>query len=47
MAAYLARGIMEGRLNYSAVFSISLYTKYKADVDAILVAEGRQELITA
>lgn len=45
MAAYLAKAIMEGRMDYEAVFAISLYVRYQNDVDAILTAEGRQDLI--
>lgn len=47
MAMYIAMKIMEGKQDYAAIFSISLYRKYKEDVDAILIAEGRQDLIIA
>lgn len=47
MAAYLAKGIIEGRMDYQAVFSISLYQRYQEAVDAILIAEGKQDLIVA
>lgn len=45
MAGYIARKIMEGKQDYQSVFSITLYIKYQEDVDAILVAEGREDLI--
>lgn len=45
MAAYFATQIMEGKITYEKVFSISLYKKYQNDVDAILIAEGREDLI--
>ncbi|SHN88243.1 hypothetical protein [Desulfitobacterium chlororespirans] len=43
MAAYFAMRIMLGKLDYVAV--VSLYPQFKADIDAILVADGKQELI--
>lgn len=45
MAMYIATKILEGKQDYAYVFSISLYVRYQADVDAILIAEGRQDLI--
>ena len=45
MAMYIAQKIMDGQQDYAAVFSISLYKRYQDDVDAILIAEGRQDLI--
>lgn len=38
MAVYFAEAIIEGRLDYQAIFAISVYKRYKADVDAILAA---------
>jgi hypothetical protein len=43
MAAYLANQILLGKLNYSAV--VTKYPQYKADIDTILVGEGREDLI--
>ena len=43
MAAYFALQIENGKLNYSAV--VSKYPQYKSDIDAILVADGKQDLI--
>jgi hypothetical protein len=45
MATYLAWRIMIGKLDYVAVFSISLYLQFKERVDEILIAEGHQDLI--
>lgn len=43
MAAYLALQIMKGNLNYVAV--VTKFPQYKDDIDTILVAEGRTDLI--
>lgn len=45
MAAYLAMRIMDGALDYTTIFNIPLYKQFQADVDAILVASGRHDLI--
>lgn len=45
MAAYLASGIEERGLDYKTVVTNPRYAKYKADIDAILIADGKQELI--
>lgn len=45
MAMYMAEKIIQGKQDYTKVFSISLYKKYQEDVDAILIAEGKEELI--
>ena len=45
MAIYFSEGIEEGRLSYLAVFSIPKYTQFKESVDAMLVADGFQDLI--
>ncbi len=45
MAMYIALKIIEGKQEYEYVFSISLYKRYQDDVDAILVGEGKQNLI--
>lgn len=45
MAMYMAEKILQGKQNYKNIFSISIYKKYQADVDAILIAEGREDLI--
>ncbi len=43
MAAYLALQIIKGNLDYEAV--IKKFQKYQEDIDQILVAEGKQDLI--
>lgn len=43
MAAYLALQIMKGNLDYTAV--VNKFGKYKDDIDTILIAEGKQDLI--
>lgn len=45
MAMYIALKIMDGSQDYEYVFSIQLYKRYQDDVDAILIAEGKQDLI--
>lgn len=45
MAMYIAQKIMDGNQEYEYVFSISLYKRYQDDVDAILIGEGKQDLI--
>lgn len=45
MAAYLAMRIKTGKIDYIKTFSIDIYKLFKLDVDAILIADGRQDLI--
>lgn len=45
MAIYMAEKIMQGKQDYAKTFSFSLYRKYQDDVDLILIAEGREDLI--
>ena len=45
MAAYLAMRIEEGKLHYSAV--VAKYPQFKEDIDLILVADGKQDLIVS
>lgn len=45
MAMYMAEKILQGKQDYAKIFSVSLYKKYQDDVDAILIAEGREDLI--
>lgn len=45
MAMYMASKIMDGQQSYAKVFSIKMYQRYQDDVDAILIAEGKEELI--
>lgn len=43
MAAYFAMRIEEGKLDYKAV--VTKYPQFKSDIDAILIADGYQDLI--
>lgn len=43
MVLYLTKRIMEGKLNYVAV--VTKFPQYKADIDAILTDEGKEDLI--
>lgn len=43
MAAYFAMRIEDAKLDYLAV--ITKYPQFKNDIDAILVADGKQDLI--
>ena len=45
MAMYMAIKIMDGSQDYEYVFSINIYKRYQDDVDAILIAEGKHDLI--
>ena len=45
MALYMADQLEEGGLDYLALFSIPRWFKFKAEVDAMLIADGRQDLI--
>ena len=48
MAVFLVMGFEDGSLSYLEVFSIPKYLNYpmlKSTVDAMLVADGREELI--
>lgn len=43
MAKYLASQIKKGNLDYNKV--VAKYPQFKADIDEILVNDGRQDLI--
>ena len=43
MAAYLAMQIENGKLSYIQV--VSKYPQFQADIDTILVGDGKQDLI--
>ena len=45
MALYVCGGLEEGNLDYLLVFSNPHNSKIKSDVDGMLIADGRQELI--
>ena len=44
MAGYLALQIMKGKLTYDKV--MSKFSKYKEQIDVILIAEDREDLIS-
>ena len=44
MAGYLALQIIKGKLTYDKV--MSKFSQYKEQIDIILVAEGREDLIS-
>lgn len=46
MAGYLADRIIKGIATYTLVFSVSIYKPFQNEVDAILIAEGRGDLIS-
>lgn len=43
MATYLAMQILKKKLDYKQV--ISKFSEYEEDIDMILIAEGREDLI--
>ena len=45
MSLYLAQGIEEGRLDYKMVFTSPKLAGLKEQVDAMLIADGFQDLI--
>lgn len=44
MAMYIAIKIIDGTFDYS-ILDFKIYQRYQKDVDSILVAEGRADLI--
>lgn len=47
MAAYLALQISKGNLDYVAVTTHPTWKQFKEDIDAILIADGKEDLIVA
>lgn len=45
MAMFIAQKIIDGTFSYKQIFSFALYKRYQTEVDAILTAEGRTDLI--
>lgn len=43
MAVYFASQIIKNKLDYTAV--VTKFPAYKDDIDTILIAEGKQDLI--
>ena len=44
MAAYLAMRIELGKLNYALI--VARYPQFKSDIDTILIADGKENLIS-
>ncbi|MEJ8785026.1 hypothetical protein [Peptoniphilus sp. HCN-40583] len=45
MSMFIALRIMDGTFKYKQIFGFRIYQRYKPDTDAILIAEGREDLI--
>lgn len=45
MAMFMASKIMLGQQSYQKIFSIRMYKHFQEDVNAILIAEGKDDLI--
>lgn len=45
MPLYIAEQIKIGKMSYKQIFSIQMWKKYQDDVDAILIADGKADLI--
>lgn len=45
MALFIANRIIDGKFTYAGIFKFTIYQRYRSDVDAILTAEGRIDLI--
>lgn len=45
MAQYIAEKILLGQQSYAKIFGFKMYKRYQEDVNCILVAEGREDLI--
>lgn len=45
MALFIATGIIEGLFSYDDIFKYAIYEKYQAEVNGILISEGRKDLI--
>lgn len=45
MAMFISLRLIDGTFKYKKIFGFKRFLIYKEDTDAILVAEGRQDLI--
>lgn len=45
MALFIADRIIKGQYDYATVMRLPLFAQYKKEVDEILIAEGREDLI--
>lgn len=42
---FIALRLMDGTFKYKVIFNFRIYKKYQEETDAILTAEGREDLI--
>lgn len=47
MPLFIADRIVNGQYDYATVMKLSLFAKYKRQVDEILIADGHENLIVA
>lgn len=45
MAMFIALRLIDGTFKYNVIFGFRIYKKYQEETDAILVSEGREDLI--
>ncbi len=45
MAMFIAQKIIDGRFKYKKIFRFKIYQRYREEVEAILEAEGKADLI--
>lgn len=45
MAMFIALRIIDGTFKYKQIFNFRIYQRYKEETTAILIAEGREDLI--
>lgn len=45
MAMFIALRLMDGTFKYKMIFGFNFYKRFQEQTNAILVAEGRQDLI--
>lgn len=45
MALFIAKRLIVGQYDYATIMKLDLFAQYKHDVDTILIAEGREDLI--
>lgn len=45
MAMFIALRLMDGTFKYKTIFGFNFYKKFQEQTNAILVAEGREDLI--
>lgn len=45
MAMFIALRILDGTFKYKQIFGFRIYQRYEEETNAILIAEGREDLI--